>query len=320
MSLTVVTAVYNDERFIAKSIESILGQTFMDFEYIIIDDGSTDKTPQILDTYARTDSRVRVITQNNAGPAAAKNTGIGLASSEYIVLQDSDDLSQPDRLSRLKLAFERATADVITSNYEVIAEDDSVICAFTKPINLVEKLEIGINPICHGATAFNINVLLAVGTFNPFYRDSEDYDLYLRLLESNARFIKLDKILYHYRLRQDSAMSSATDFYLKIAHKNHLRRRNGEHELFPSSKPVVLARPNPYPCRVADALFWSENYKAFRRYYIKNITSLWCKNRFTFYFLFAWLPDSARKKIKNNVIKLKKWRYFTYGLKRIHFS
>ncbi len=82
MSLTVVTAVYNDERFIAKSIESILGQTFMDFEYIIIDDGSTDKTPQILDTYARTDSRVRVITQNNAGPAAAKNKGIGLASSE----------------------------------------------------------------------------------------------------------------------------------------------------------------------------------------------------------------------------------------------
>jgi len=137
MSLTVVTAVYNDERFIAKSIESILGQTFMDFEYIIIDDGSTDKTPQILDTYARTDSRVRVITQNNAGPAAAKNKGIGLASSEYIVLQDSDDLSQPDRLSKLKLAFERATADVITSNYEVIAEDDSVICAFTKPINLV---------------------------------------------------------------------------------------------------------------------------------------------------------------------------------------
>src|ERR1035437_6913902 len=96
--ISVVTAVYNDEKYIKKSVESILNQTFTDFEYIIVDDGSTDETLNILNEIAKRDGRVTILTQKNSGPAAARNKAINSAKGTYIALQDSDDISSPKRL------------------------------------------------------------------------------------------------------------------------------------------------------------------------------------------------------------------------------
>ena len=97
-AVSVVMSCYNASRFLAEAIESILRQTFTDFEFIIIDDGSTDDTLDIIRTYAQTDPRIVVIEKANTGLADSLNVGIGAARGEWIARQDADDVSFPDRL------------------------------------------------------------------------------------------------------------------------------------------------------------------------------------------------------------------------------
>src|SRR5689334_11102780 len=110
--VTVVTPVYNGAAFLREAIDSILQQTFTDFEYLIIDDGSTDATPDLLREAARVDGRIRVVTREAAGVAVARNTGLSLARADLIAHQDADDLSLPDRLAR-QVAFLDAHPEVV---------------------------------------------------------------------------------------------------------------------------------------------------------------------------------------------------------------
>lgn len=90
-TVTVVMPAYNSSEYLRESIESVLAQTFKDFELLVIDDGSIDNTPQIVRSYMKRDSRVKLISQTNQGVSATRNRGISLASSEYIAFIDADD-------------------------------------------------------------------------------------------------------------------------------------------------------------------------------------------------------------------------------------
>ncbi len=98
MKLSVIMPVYNGQDFVSKAIESILGQTFSDFEFIIINDGSTDRTLKILESYQKKDKRIVLLNQENKGIAKSLNRGIAKAKGDYIARQDADDISFPDRL------------------------------------------------------------------------------------------------------------------------------------------------------------------------------------------------------------------------------
>ena len=87
----ILLATYNGEKYIREQIDSILNQTFRDFELILVDDGSPDNCPQICDEYAKNDSRVQVIHKANGGVSSARNTGLKIAKGEYIWFVDSDD-------------------------------------------------------------------------------------------------------------------------------------------------------------------------------------------------------------------------------------
>ena len=91
MLISIITPVYNSEKFLKKCIDSILNQTYSNFELILVDDGSADKSPQICDEYARKDSRIVVIHQKNQGQAVARNRGLKIAKGKYILFCDSDD-------------------------------------------------------------------------------------------------------------------------------------------------------------------------------------------------------------------------------------
>jgi glycosyltransferase involved in cell wall biosynthesis len=97
-TVSVVIATYNRERFLRETIESVLQQHFQDFELIVVDDGSTDGTRALLQSYP---SRVSCLYQENRGPSAARNLGVRHARAPWIAFQDSDDLSKPDHLSTL---------------------------------------------------------------------------------------------------------------------------------------------------------------------------------------------------------------------------
>ena len=96
-TVSVVMTVYNTERYVGEAVGSVLGQTFGDFEFVIVDDGSTDRSTTILKDFAARDPRIRLVSRPNTGIVAAANEGIGLARGRYLARMDSDDVCLPRR-------------------------------------------------------------------------------------------------------------------------------------------------------------------------------------------------------------------------------
>lgn len=210
MYISVVMAVYNGEKYIEEAIHSILNQTYSQFELIIVNDGSFDRTREILD--AILDHRVKIIhAETNQGAAASLNLGIEHASGDWIAIHDADDISEPTRLEEQasylqshpgsigvgSLILGRIGNEVVSSNPEV------------EYYNLMLKKEQIYNYrlfmcyLCHGSVIFSKKAFYDVGRYNPKYKISYDYDLWLRLFDISP-IEKIPKVLYHYRLRKDS--------------------------------------------------------------------------------------------------------------------
>src|SRR5439155_4227257 len=106
-TVSVVMSVFNGQEFLSETIESVLNQSFQDFEFVIVDDGSTDGTAEILSKYISRDNRIRVLRDGKKGRAAARNEGIGLAKGKYVANIDADDLAMPGRLEEQVAFMER---------------------------------------------------------------------------------------------------------------------------------------------------------------------------------------------------------------------
>ena len=96
--ISIIVPIYNSERYLRECIESVIGQSFADMELVLVDDGSTDSSPDICSEYAAVDGRIKVVTQPNGGLSAARNKGIDAASGEYLFFIDSDDTIHHDAL------------------------------------------------------------------------------------------------------------------------------------------------------------------------------------------------------------------------------
>jgi glycosyltransferase involved in cell wall biosynthesis len=118
--VSAVLPAYNEERWIADAIDSVLAQTFEDFELIVVDDGSTDRTPEIVREYD--DPRIESYQQENAGSAAARNTALKHSSGEYVAIIDADDMWKPEKLERQIAAIEDADAEFSHTNMELVDE------------------------------------------------------------------------------------------------------------------------------------------------------------------------------------------------------
>jgi len=206
--VSVVMAVYNGERFLRQAIDSILSQTYADFEFIVINDGSTDGTAEILNSYA--DRRLRVLTQPNMGLVKSLNRGIAMAGGDYIARMDADDISLPQRLELQAkwLDGHPQTAVLGTANL-VIDENDRPIGRHSHPTRSVaieHALLDGFCPLCHGSVMFRKACFDQVGGYRERFRHAEDYDLWLRIIERH-RTRNLPDLLYQYRLVLDSISS-----------------------------------------------------------------------------------------------------------------
>ncbi len=125
--LSIIVPVYKVEQYLPRCVDSILAQTFTDFELILIDDGSPDGSGTICDKYAAQDSRIIVIHQNNQGASAARNAGIDIAVGKYISFLDSDDTFSTDMFNRLIAVQKEKKVDVVICGYNHCREDGSVI-------------------------------------------------------------------------------------------------------------------------------------------------------------------------------------------------
>ena len=210
-AVTVLMPVYNAERFVAQTVESVLAQTFTDFEFLIINDGSTDRSLEILQGYANKDSRIRLISRPNTGYVAALNEGLELARSELIARIDADDLSHPRRLE-LQVARMQTEPELVAlgSNAYAIDEGGRMLGDYDVPPTH-EEIEAnhlrGSSSIHHPAVMLRREAVRRVGGYRKELMPCEDFDLWLRLGEV-GRLANLPAKLLTKRLMPGSAVAS----------------------------------------------------------------------------------------------------------------
>jgi glycosyltransferase involved in cell wall biosynthesis len=201
--ISVVMSVFNGEPFLAEAVESILDQDFQDFEFIIIDDGSTDDTASILDSYQRRDHRVRVHHESHSGVAKSSNKGCELAQGKYIARMDADDVANQDRLA-LQVEFMEAHPEVgvVGAWVEWINSRGKSLYISTNP---AEDGEIKADLLLRRRCAFwNSTVVFRKEVFarSGGYRCNvvaEDYDFWLRAAE-HFQMANLETVLVKYRI------------------------------------------------------------------------------------------------------------------------
>ena len=209
--VSVVMSVYNDAQFLPAALDSILAQQGVDFELIVINDGSSDSSGTILADYASRDDRLRVLDQANSGLTTALIRGCQQARGEFIARHDSDDMSVPDRLCR-QVAFLRANPGValvscatryIGPNGEFLSVSrgaDSVQAA-TAQLRAADSRQAR-GPV-HGSVMFRREAYERAGGYRPAFRFAQDYDLWMRLTDAAAIGF-LPETLYQFRVRTDS--------------------------------------------------------------------------------------------------------------------
>jgi len=200
--LSVVMPVYNAEKYLAESIESILNQTFKDFEFIIIDDGSTDSSLSIIKKYGN-DKRIKLIEHANYGISKSVNEGIGLSRFDLIARMDADDIAHNERLEKqIKYLLNNNDCGVLGTQATVIDMYGNELYKSNIPTeskHLIKKLPYG-SPFYHGSVMFRKRLFEKTGGYNEFNRQfNEDTELWMKMKDI-TEFRNLDEHLYYYRI------------------------------------------------------------------------------------------------------------------------
>ncbi len=201
--VSVVMSVYNGERYLREAVDSILNQTFEDFEFIIINDGSTDGTREILESYR--DPRIRLFHQQNIGMCRSWNKGLALALGEYIARMDADDISLPERLeSQMRLFEQRPEVSVVGCAARVIGGKTQGVWMpdFTET-TLPARALVGC-PLAHGTVVFRRDEVIGVGAYDERFPIAEDYELWVRLAWQGYKFGGVKRVLYLLRKHEAS--------------------------------------------------------------------------------------------------------------------
>ena len=181
--ISVIMAVYNEENYINEAIESILKQTFTDFEFIIVNDGSTDSSKAIIKSY--TDKRIKLINQSNEGVAKARNAGVKESKGKYIAILDADDISEPNRIKRqYNFLVYNHNYIAIESNAILLDMENNFIYRSNLPLSDYKMKEILPEfPTFHPSLMFYKNVFSQVGGYPDYMLKGEDLVMFNRIVK-----------------------------------------------------------------------------------------------------------------------------------------
>jgi glycosyltransferase involved in cell wall biosynthesis len=199
-TISVVIPAYNQAMYVRQAIQSVLDQTNPDFELVVVDDGSTDETPEIIARIQ--DPRIRVIRQRNAGLSAARNTGLRESSAPLITFLDSDDYFLPDKLEVLSRHLDNhPEVGLVVGRAKYVDQTGNTIAEQTRtPPGLVLPALLMANPICVSGILLRRTWLESVGVFDETLRACEDWDLWLRLIAAGCQMAWLENPVVAYRL------------------------------------------------------------------------------------------------------------------------
>ncbi len=219
--ISVLMSVYNNEKTLQRSIESILKQTFKNFEFLISDDCSTDDSPKIVKNFSNIDSRIRFFqNENNIGLTKSLNLLIGKANGEFIARQDSDDTSHIERFQKQISVIESGKFDIVTTRANVIGQKRRIPnISFYFPKRYVIKFK---NPFIHGSLLIKRNILNDIGNYDERFYYSQDYKLMSDLIKQNKKIKILRQPLYNLNLKNNisSKYAKEQEYFAKCVRLN----------------------------------------------------------------------------------------------------
>ena len=263
--VSVVMPVKNGMPYLAEAVESILAQTLSDFEFIIVDDGSTDETTLILESFAAEDGRIRVCPAKGAGLVDALNTGVAAVRGKYIARMDADDVARSDRFAK-QVAFLESHPD-----HAAVATGTLLIDPSGNPIeeiaealdhdDVLARLLRGYTVLCHPTVLLRTQAVQESGAYSKNHECSEDYELYLRLSD-RWKLAVLGETLMHYRIHLASVTNQYRD--LQLSRKRQALEEAWERRGLPAAE-LDYALPSDPPTQIQLRRRWIR--KAFRSGY-----------------------------------------------------
>lgn len=250
-TVSILLPVYNAERHLAEAVESMLHQSFTDFEFLVINDGSTDRSGKILATYAAQDKRIRSISRDNRGLIFTLNEMLQQAQGEFLARMDADDISTPDRLA-LQVGFLRQHPEVVCVGgaFDLIdPQGHTVMRAVAMPeenAEIQQMLLLGRTLINHPSALIRRAALLQIGGYDPSMKTIEDLDMLLRIGEI-GQLANLPDVVLKYRFHTQSVSAQNIVYQSQMAHEACKRawKRRGITGRFDSPQPWYRPTPDP---------------------------------------------------------------------------
>jgi glycosyltransferase involved in cell wall biosynthesis len=276
--VSIILPAYNARHFLAEALSSSLAQSFGDFECIVIDDGSTDRTPRLIENFARQDPRIKPIRIQHGGIVPALNAGLEVAAGQFIARMDADDICLPGRLER-QVRYLEENADCVAVGSSVLLIDP-----YGADLNEVhpavehEQIEADLLrasgwAMFHPSVMMRADAVRAIGGYRKEYQWSEDIDLFLRLAEA-GRLANLPEVLLKYRQHFSSVNRTRRQMQLQINRQllDEIYRRRG---MGPLPGNVPADHPTMTPFELARNWGWqalaNRNWPVARRHAVNAI-------------------------------------------------
>lgn len=290
--VTVLMPVYNGEKYLKEAIDSILNQTFSDFEFLIINDGSTDNTVGIINSY--NDSRIRLVhNDKNLGLITTLNKGFDLARGEYIARMDCDDVSLPDRLSKQVVFMEAHPGIGVCGTWFEFMDCGQVI-KWPEQHDAIKAQLFYNTALGHPTVMMRTDVIKRYEFYyDSLYEHSEDYELWIRLSEV-TQLSNIPEILLKYRIHPDqiSVVSSGNQqSIVNLIRKNQVE----EFHLSPTKEDIqlhlsIVSNKIIDDCMIPDADIWLRKLKS-----ANVVMKIYNEKRFNEMLANLWLNIFANK-------------------------
>ena len=243
--ITIIIPTYNRANLLSRAIKSVLNQTFKDFELIVVDDGSTDNTAEVIKKFQEQDKRIRYIQHDkNKGTAATRNIGIKAAKGEYIAFLDSDDEWFPEKLEKQVSLFEhslRKNLGFVSCNYlEFYSESGREVLYRVPRHKSSLKVLLESNTLCNSSNVMiKKEVFDNVGHFDEKIKIGEDWDMWIRIAQK-YNFDFVEEPLFKYYIHQNNIMKTTSN----------LRKEKDIEYIFQKYKEYYKADPKLYSIRL----------------------------------------------------------------------
>lgn len=223
--VSVVLPVYNGEKYLAEAIDSILMQTFKDFELIMIDDGSTDSSQSILREYEARDARIRVLLHENQGLATTLNNSIDIARGTWVARMDQDDISELCRFDRQLKWLEKTGADIAGSWVQRFGTLDKRVIKLSQTDEAIKMAMLFSSPFAHPSVMMRTELVSKL-RYDSAFEKAEDYDLWVRAAESEWKMTNVPEVLLFYRVHSSQISTKSASQQQQLTQKIRQRYWN----------------------------------------------------------------------------------------------